>query len=140
MNICFINSHFLAKLNFTLFCVVNVLSKFQGPSATSGLKIRFYNFEGLIISWRYNFGPMSTLIGQLLQFWLHSSVDICQFVPVWLVKYHFHKVFSLQESEGRSWAFLDKSLCSMLYSVHKQHDTMWNTYKNIAIWFEMEKS
>ena len=60
-------------MNFALFCIVNVLSKFQGPGATSGLKIRFYNFEGLIILSMYNFGPMSTLIGQLLQFWLHSK-------------------------------------------------------------------
>ena len=38
--------------------------------------IECYNFEGLIISSRYNFGPMSSLVGQLFEFWMHSNANV----------------------------------------------------------------
>ena len=76
LGIYIINRLFLAKSHFALFYLVNLLHKLLGPTATSVLMIGCYNFEGLIISSRYNFGPMSRLIQQLFDFWVHSSVYI----------------------------------------------------------------
>ena len=73
LGIYIINRLFLAKSHFALFYLVNLLHKLLGPTATSVLMIGCYNFEGLIISSRYNFGPMSSLVGQLFEFWMHSS-------------------------------------------------------------------
>ena len=74
LGIYIINRLFLAKSHFALFYLVNLLHKLLGPTATSVLMIGCYNFEGLIISSRYNFGPMSRLIQQLFDFWVHSNV------------------------------------------------------------------
>ena len=86
LGIYIINRLFLAKSHFALFYLVNLLHKLLGPTATSVLMIGCYNFEGLIISSRYNFGPMSRLIQQLFDFWVHSSIQWAQFkksFPTW---------------------------------------------------------
>ena len=92
LGIYIINRLFLAKSHFALFYLVNLLHKLLGPTATSVLMIGCYNFEGLIISSRYNFGPMSRLIQQLFDFWVHSnSYHTLQFLLQAKIKTYFYQ-------------------------------------------------
>ena len=62
-----------------MFDFISKFWKLLGPGATSVLIIGGYNFQGLIISSRYNFGPMSKLIAQLFEFWVHSISEVSSF-------------------------------------------------------------